>query len=47
MSGIFISYRRDDSADYAGGLYDRLSSHFGRDYILWILIILNQEKTLG
>lgn len=33
MPGIFISYRRDDSAAYAGRLYDRLSSHFGRDHI--------------
>jgi hypothetical protein len=29
MSGIFISYRRDDSAPYAGRLYDRLCAHFG------------------
>jgi hypothetical protein len=29
MSGIFISYRREDSAPYAGRLYDRLSAHFG------------------
>jgi len=29
MSGIFISYRREDSAAYAGRLYDRLSSRFG------------------
>ncbi len=33
MSGIFISYRRDDSSAYAGWLYDRLSNHFGRDQI--------------
>ncbi|HMA80270.1 MAG TPA: toll/interleukin-1 receptor domain-containing protein [Candidatus Binatia bacterium] len=29
MSGIFISYRREDSAAYAGRLYDRLSARFG------------------
>jgi len=29
MDGIFISYRRDDSAGYAGRLYDRLAGHFG------------------
>jgi TIR domain len=29
MSGIFISYRREDSAPYAGRLYDRLCAHFG------------------
>jgi hypothetical protein len=27
--GIFISYRRDDSAPQAGRLYDHLSAHFG------------------
>jgi hypothetical protein len=25
---IFISYRRDDTAGFAGRLYDRLSTHF-------------------
>ncbi len=33
MDGIFISYRRDDSAGYAGRLYDRLASHFGADRV--------------
>ena len=33
MAGIFISYRRDDSAGYAGRLYDRLSDHFGPDQV--------------
>lgn len=33
MDGIFISYRRDDSAGYAGRLYDRLVSHFGVDRV--------------
>jgi glycine cleavage system H protein len=33
MSRIFISYRRDDSAGYAGRLYDRLSDRFGEDQI--------------
>ena len=33
MDGIFISYRRDDSAGYAGRLYDRLSAHFGADQV--------------
>jgi F-type H+-transporting ATPase subunit c len=28
---IFISYRRDDSAGYAGRIYDRLVAHFGED----------------
>jgi len=34
MSRIFISYRRDDSAGYAGRLYDRLSERFGQGKIL-------------
>jgi len=33
MSRIFISYRRDDSAGYAGRLYDRLFSYFGSEEI--------------
>lgn len=33
MDGIFISYRRDDSAGYAGRLYDRLTAHFGSDRV--------------
>lgn len=31
FSGIFVSYRRDDSAGHAGRLFDRLSEHFGRE----------------
>jgi len=30
---IFISYRREDSAGYAGRIYDRLTAHFGKDAI--------------
>jgi hypothetical protein len=33
MSGIFISYRSEDSAAYAGRLYDRLSVHFGAEQV--------------
>lgn len=33
MSGIFISYRRDDSAPSAGRLCDRLSAEFGDDQV--------------
>ena len=32
-SGIFLSYRRDDSAGHAGRLYDSLIRHFGEDRI--------------
>ena len=30
---IFISYRRSDSAPWAGRIYDRLTAHFGKDVI--------------
>ena len=33
MPNIFISYRREDSAGYAGRLYDRLSGHFGAESV--------------
>jgi len=33
MSGIFISYRREDSAAYAGRLYDRLRAQFGAEQV--------------
>ncbi len=32
-NNIFISYRRDDSADITGRIYDRLVQHFGKDSI--------------
>ena len=34
VSRLFISYRRDDSAGYAGRLYDRLEREFGRDHLV-------------
>lgn len=33
LPGILVSYRRDDSAPYAGRLADRLREHFGRDNV--------------
>src|SRR5688572_32701738 len=33
FSGIFVSYRREDSAGHAGRLFDRLVEHFGRGRI--------------
>lgn len=33
FSGIFVSYRRDDSSGHAGRLFDRLVHHFGKDRI--------------
>lgn len=32
-NSIFISYRRIDSQDIAGRIYDRLASHFGREAV--------------
>lgn len=31
MPGVFLSYRREDSAGYAGRLFDIVSAHFGRE----------------
>lgn len=33
MGGIFISYRRDDSADVTGRIFDRLIAHFDRSAV--------------
>ncbi len=33
MRGVFISYRRQDSAPYAGRICDRLEAAFGRDRV--------------
>jgi hypothetical protein len=33
MSGIFISYRREDSAGHVGRLHDRLITRFGREQV--------------
>src|SRR5687767_11777987 len=33
MANIFMSYRREDTAPYAGRLYDRLAAQFGKDQI--------------
>ena len=30
---LFINYRREDTAPYAGRLYDRLTKHFGADQV--------------
>ena len=35
MPKIFISYRRSDSEDIAGRIYDRLADHFGKDSIFF------------
>jgi hypothetical protein len=33
MAQIAISYRRDDSLDVTGRIFDRLSGHFGREAV--------------
>ena len=33
MNEIFISYRREDSADVCGRIYDWLVSYFGKDKV--------------
>jgi len=33
MEGIFISYRREESAGHAGRIYDRLRERFGKDRV--------------
>jgi hypothetical protein len=33
FSGVFISYRRNEAAAYARGLYDRLAAHFGKEKV--------------
>jgi tetratricopeptide (TPR) repeat protein len=33
VTGIFISYRRDDSAGHAGRIFDRLAARFGADQV--------------
>ena len=33
FKGVFISYRRDEAAAYARGLYDRLAARFGRERV--------------
>ncbi len=33
MKGIFVSYRREDTAGHAGRLFDRLAEHFGKETV--------------
>jgi formylglycine-generating enzyme required for sulfatase activity len=35
MSRVFISYRRDDSADVTGRIFDKLRSHFEQDLVVF------------
>ena len=33
MPNVFISYRREDSAAFAGRVFDRLRDHFGKEHV--------------
>ena len=33
MAGVFISYRRSDTAGHAGRMFDRLAAHFGVKHV--------------
>jgi hypothetical protein len=35
LGGVFICYRREDSAGFAGRIYDRLTKTFGRDGVFF------------
>jgi formylglycine-generating enzyme required for sulfatase activity len=35
MTRVFISYRRDDSADVTGRIFDHLHAHFGQEVLLF------------
>ena len=43
--GIFISYRREETAAQAGRLYDHLSNHFGETAFSWTLTPLPSVLT--
>ena len=40
MNKIFISYRRKESADFTGRLFDRLSGYFGPDRVFMDVDVL-------
>jgi hypothetical protein len=43
MPGVFVSYRREETAGYAGRLHERLSEFFDEDYIVMDLPIPPRE----
>src|SRR5262245_11276771 len=55
MAGIFISYRRVDTARNAGQLYDQISDYFGREQVFMDIDAIKPgedfvkvlEKTVG
>ena len=44
---ILISYRREDTAAYAGRLADRLKAHFGRDNVFVDIDTIQPARTLS
>jgi hypothetical protein len=44
MPGIFISYRRNESAGHAGRLFDRLTARFGEDRVFMDVDTLNPSE---
>ena len=47
MGGIFISYRREDSAGHAGRIYDRLRERFGRDRVFMVDFVEAIDRAVG
>ena len=47
MSGVFISYRRDDTAGHSGRLYDHLSRAFGADEVFMDLDDIGRGETFA
>jgi hypothetical protein len=47
MSGIFVSYRQDDSASAAGRLFDRLAAHFGKEQVFFDVDTMAPGAELG
>ena len=44
MPGLFISYRREDSAGYAGRLFDMLIAEFGKENIFILETAFDYDK---
>jgi hypothetical protein len=42
---LFINYRREDTARYAGRLYDRLIAYFGEDQVFIDIDQIDPAKT--
>ena len=47
MSGVFISYRRDDTAGHAGRLYDHLKRAFGADGVFMDVDDIHRGETFS